>query len=349
MKETLTNLSKRINELKEKTTTEESVKHAFILPFIQALGYDVFNPEEVDPEFTADVGIKKGEKVDYAIKKEGKPIILIECKGLNENLAKHSGQLNRYFHVTGARFGILTNGVHYRIYSDLIKANVMDAKPFMTYDITNLRDSDIRELEKFRKENFDEDSIINAASNLKYINEIIKLLADEFTEPSSELVRFLANQVYEGRLTSKVLESFSTIVKRSLQKFLNTQINDRIKTAISVENERQMEDEEDHQELDDGIITTDEEIEGYHIVKSIIRKEINPSRITHRDTKSYFGVLIDDNNRRKICRLWFNSSKKYIGVFDNDGKETKHRINSLNDIYTYKEELIRTAKSFKEV
>ncbi len=69
-------LSTRIPKQLEHIQTEEATKNALIMPFISALGYNVFDPTEVVPEFTADVGIKKGEKVDYAIHLDGKPIML---------------------------------------------------------------------------------------------------------------------------------------------------------------------------------------------------------------------------------------------------------------------------------
>lgn len=107
-------LAKRVASLKEQIQTEEAAKTSFIMPFFQLLGYDVFNPLEFVPEYTADVGIKKGEKVDYAILSDGLPIILIEAKWCGEDLGKHGGQLFRYFGTTKAKFGILTNGIEYR-------------------------------------------------------------------------------------------------------------------------------------------------------------------------------------------------------------------------------------------
>jgi hypothetical protein len=107
-------LADRVNRLRDNIQTEEATKNALIMPFIQTLGYDVFNPLEVVPEYITDVGIKKGEKIDYAIFKDGHPAILIECKHWRENLDLHDGQLLRYFHVSKAKFGILTNGIVYR-------------------------------------------------------------------------------------------------------------------------------------------------------------------------------------------------------------------------------------------
>lgn len=61
----------------EHITTEEATKNAFVMPLVNALGYNVFDPTEVVPEFTADIGTKKSEKVDYAIMRDGEPSILM--------------------------------------------------------------------------------------------------------------------------------------------------------------------------------------------------------------------------------------------------------------------------------
>jgi len=165
----LKSLADKINQLKDKIETEESTKHAFVLPFINVLGYDAFNPTEVVPEFTADLGLKKGEKVDYAIFQDGIPILIIECKKWSENLSVHNSQLFRYFHVTKTRFALLTNGITYQFYTDLDEKNKMDQKPFLEFEITNLKDNVIAEIAKFHKSSFDVNNIVNNASSLKYI------------------------------------------------------------------------------------------------------------------------------------------------------------------------------------
>lgn len=137
--ETIKQFSKRAATIKDTASTEEATKMSLIVPLFQILGYDVFNPAEFCPEYTADVGIKKGEKVDYAILENGSPSMLIECKSCTEQLDKHSSQLFRYFGTTPAKFGILTNGLIYRFYTDLEESNKMDLVPFLELDITNLK------------------------------------------------------------------------------------------------------------------------------------------------------------------------------------------------------------------
>lgn len=154
----------RINDLAErllpaasKVETEEATKNALILPFIQELGYDVFDPAQVVPEFTADVGIKRGEKVDYALLRHGRPIILFECKPANADLADaHMAQLYRYFTVTDARFAVLTNGLVYQFYTDLDQPNRMDERPFLVVDLAALEPHGVAALHRMARDEYDE-------------------------------------------------------------------------------------------------------------------------------------------------------------------------------------------------
>ena len=167
-KDILRQLSERIEKLRDNLQTEEATKNALIMPFIQAMGYDVFNPLKVIPEFTCDIGTKKGEKIDYAIMRDNEPIILIECKHWCDTFTLADNQLLRYFHVSSAKFGMLTNGIIYRFYTDLDQANKMDEKPFLEVNMLDLRDNQIEELKQFHKSYFDVDKILSTTSELKY-------------------------------------------------------------------------------------------------------------------------------------------------------------------------------------
>jgi len=338
-------LAGRIPTQMEHIKTEEATKNAFVMPFLSALGYDVFNPTEVIPEFTADIGTKKGEKVDYAIKKDNDIIILIECKWSGAELDEdHASQLYRYFSATEARFGILTNGIIYRFYSDIDEKNKMDSKPFFEFDLLEFEDHHIKELKKFTKSTFSLDDILTTASMLKYTGAIKKVLEEELNNPSKPFVRFFASKIYDGKLTQTVLEQFTKIVKEARTQFINGKINDRLKSALSA-NESSGEDGSEKEQVsaaepvnDTGIVTTEEEIEGYHIVKAILRDVIDIKRVSMRDTKSYCGVLLDNTNRKPICRFHFNTSQKYLGVFS-EKKEERTAINSLDDIFEHADKL----------
>ncbi|MFN3402677.1 MAG: type I restriction endonuclease [Cytophagaceae bacterium] len=348
-------LSEKVSRLKEQIQTEEATKNAFIMPFIQTLGYDVFNPTEVIPEYVADIGIKKGEKVDYCILKDGHPVLIIECKHWKADLNVHDSQLHRYFHVTKARFGILTNGITYRFYSDLEQPNKMDDKPFLEFSITEIKEHVIEELKKFQKNSFNIEDILSSASELKYSKEVRSIMANQLANPSEEFVKFFASKFYDGRITAKLMEQFSFIVKKSLNQFISDTINDRLKAALANEKNSIVEEKvivvanEPIVSSDENkIVTTEEEIEGFFIVKSILRNHVRSTRINYRDYQSYFNILLDDNRNKMICRLYLNGSKKFIGVFDSGKSETKIQIESLEDIYNCADKLIETALRFSE-
>lgn len=338
----LKTLSEKIESMKNQIQTEEATKTAFTLPFINLLGYDIFNPTEVVPEFTADLGLKKGEKVDYAIFQDGTPILIIECKHWKEDLNVHNSQLFRYFVVTKARFALLTNGIEYRFYTDLEESNKMDEKPFLEFDITQLKDSTVTEITKFHKSNFDVDKIFSNASSLKYTKEIKKIFNQELSEPSDEFVRFFASKVYNGRLTEKIMVQFKELVQKAINQQISEKVNDRLQNALNKEEEKQSQEVTPIEEEESKIVTTEEELEGFRVVVAILRRKVNKERIASRDTQSYFGVLLDNNNRKPICRLHFNGNNKYIGLFDKDKKETRHLIESIDDIYNFEQTLLDT-------
>lgn len=348
--ERIRQLGARAEEMMPQLKTEEATKNALIMPFITALGYDVFNPFEVNPEFIADIGTKKGEKVDYAIMRDGKPILLVECKHhLERDLNPHNSQLFRYFTAcTDVRFAIITNGRQYRFYTDLKNANRMDERPFFEFDIADIRDNEITELKKFRKENFDIDAILNTASELQMTNEIKNALAKEIATPSEAFVRMLlGGGVYEGRVTQQVITQMTPLVRKASNELVYEMVTDRLKSALSGQKPPAMIEEPQPaqaQEIPEssGIDTTIEELEAFYIIKSILRSQVDSKRIHHRDTKSYFGILLDDNNRKPICRLHFNTAKKYIELFDESRTGTRVEINGLDDIYKHADTLSKT-------
>jgi len=334
-------LADKVENLKKHIDTEESTKHAFVLPFINILGFDTFNPIEVVPEFTADLGLKKGEKVDYAIFQNGEPILIIECKHWGSELNVHnSSQLFRYFHTTKTRFALLTNGITYKFYTDLVEPNKMDEKPFLEFDVTKLKDNIIREIEKFHKSNFDVNKIVGNASVLKYTSELKQLIEIEIKTPSNEFVKHFANQIYSGRLTANVIEEFREITQKAFSQYISERINDRLSSALNKEQEKQKEEAKIEEIEDSKIETTEEEIEGFNIVVAILRRKIPKERIVYRDTQSYFGILLDDNNRKPITRLHLNGGTKYISLFDKEKKEIKEKIESIDEIYKYERQLL---------
>lgn len=336
--------------------TEEATKNAIVMPFIsRVLGYDVFNPSEVVPEFVCDVGTKKGEKIDYAITRDGQVQMLIEVKKIGESLAlQHASQLVRYFHVSNARVAVLTNGQYWHFFTDLDRPNVMDERPFLKLDLLNVDPYALPELKKLTKDAFDLDSVIAAAEELKYVSAVKTEIGEQFKAPDDEFVRLLARRVYSRSLTVKMLDFFRGVTEKALKQYINDRVNERLKSALQGQgptvpvapavdaaqppteavspaapgsSSRSMPDAERH------IETTEEEMEAFRIVRAIVASEVPYNRVFSRDTQSYFGVLLDDNNRKPIARLHFNRRAKYIGLVDANKDETRIPVEVPEDIY----------------
>ena len=353
--EKLAALSVKIKSQTHMIQTEEATKAAFVMPFISTiLGYDVFDPEEVTPEYICDVGTKKGEKIDYAIKKEGEIQILIECKKIGDPLSiNHAQQLFRYFHVTSARVAILTNGQYYKFFTDLDKPNKMDEKPFLELDMLEIDEYAIPELIKLNKKTFDVDSIVNAAGELKYVSQIKKVISSILNEGDDDFTKYIASKVYDGVVTQKVRDLFTILIKKGSAQYLNDQLNIRLKgamvnTSVATDNISLGSDNIAEQLDDDEIITTEDEINSYLIIKAIASKKVSPARIFMRDSKSYCAILFDDNNRKPLCRLRYNTSQKYLSLFDAEKKEIKHPINELDEIYNYSEQILSAIDAYLE-
>jgi len=369
----LEQLKQNIDQLKLKMLkridhidTEETTKMSLISPFIRALGYDTEDPTEVLAEYTADVGAKKGEKIDYAIKKNGRVAIIVEAKKLNTNIRNiHANQLDRYFNCLDCRFGILTNGVDYHFYADLDKANKMDKYPFFTFNMKDYDDKNISELQRFTNDSFNEDEIIGGADKLKYTRALKDYLVSNYSNGvDDELFKFLFSTVAESRVSnwSKAKIEYGEAVNEAIKQFVSDEIKAKLKSAfgdnapetVSQQNlkaevpvgtkEPVINDVTSDKNIlfrDDekGIITTVEEVEAYHIVKSILRGLVSLDKVIIRDTKAYCGVLFEDNNRKPIARFHFNTSQKYLTTFDSERKEIKHHINSVDDIYEFADEI----------
>ncbi|QIG80596.1 hypothetical protein G5C33_12930 [Sphingosinithalassobacter tenebrarum] len=336
----LSEVAQVAREHREVLLTEEAAKNALVMPFLQALGYNVFNPSEVVPEFTCDVGTKRGEKVDYAVCHSGGVAILVECKPANVELdIAHASQLFRYFSVTDARIAILTNGIVYKFFSDIDTPNKMDERPFFTLQIDALRKTDFRTLESFTKAGFDIEKIVQEAGNLKLQTLVYKELQKEFQEPSEEFVRLIAGRVHEGgRITAAVKSQFESLIVASIASLIRDRVNERLTSALSASNAP--EDVAAGEADIGGIVTTEDEIAGFNIIRAIAARVTDPNRVVIRDAQSYCAVLLDDNNRKTIARMHFNSpTSRYLGTFV--GKdETRQSVSGPVDIYKFEKQIL---------
>ncbi|ACD61635.1 type I restriction endonuclease [Xanthomonas oryzae] len=353
-------LATRISTTRALIQTEEATKNAMVMPLIQILGYNVFDPLEVTPEIVADVGTKKGEKVDYAILRDGKPIILFECKKAGAELGiNHAGQLFRYFHVTAARFGVLTNGLVYRFFTDLEQPNKMDEKPFFEFNVLDFKERDVDELKKFAKSAFDLDTILTTANELKYTRAIQTRLAEWMHQPTEDFVKLVsADLVGNRRFTPAIRDQFTSITRRAFDQLISERINERLKgamapEAISINDPAPVVVADTPTSataplaVDPLIVTTPEEIEGFHIVRAIVREIIPGRRVFMRDAQSYCAVLLDDNNRKPICRLRFNNLQKLrLGIFNQDKEEEQLNLSSIDEIYSFADRIKATVASY---
>lgn len=363
--DSLSQLASRLPRLRETLQTEEATKNALIMPFLQALGYNVFDPFEVVPEYTSDVGTKKGEKVDYVIMKDGNPTILIECKAINSALnINHASQLYRYFACTNARFAILTNGVEYQFYTDIEAPNKMDDRPFFEFSLEDMDSRKVAEIKKFSKSMFDLENILSNASELKYKQQIRHLFSKELESPSEDFVRLFAKQVYGGMLTPERRAQFSTLVGQAFREWLNNRISERLQSAldgvtpdtaidvpvvspssttiVSPAPEQEVESVKE----DDGIETTEDEQEAFYIVRAILAQVVDPKRVFLKDTRSYCGVLLDHNVRKPLCRFLFNNKQTTLILLDKERNEKRISLESIVDIYKYSNDIIEYAKIY---
>lgn len=354
-KEDLQRLSVQIAERKDHVANEEMAKQALIIPFLQVLGFDVFNPLEVRPEYVADFGKKKGEKVDYAVFKDKNPIMFIEAKGVNEKLENHDAQLARYFNSTPeVKLGIITNGVEYKFFTDLDTNNIMDDAPFLRIDITNLSENDIESLSKFRKEAFETCELVSFAEELIYTSNLNKKLEELFKNPSDEFIRLLIKSFSDSRITTNVVERFRPIVKKSISSVLLKMVSQ----GLFPQEEAPAQEEIITEAISPGdaenekpkAITTDEELKAFDIVKNIlITAGRNVTELSYKDTINYIGIhnrvttnwilrlMLDGNRKNLLTRLSVEKAAELSPEFKVEEAPKGHGlsrvyINSADDL-----------------
>lgn len=336
-------LAERSRVAERQALTEEATKTSVILPLLQAWGFDVFNLNEVVPEFIADVGTKKGEKVDFAVKIAGKIAMLVEAKPISTQLSDAQfNQLFRYFSVTEARLAILTNGREVWFFSDTDAPNKMDRRPFFKFDFRSYDSGQVEELARFCRDSFDIDKIVEAASALKYVRAASNYLKAQLEDPEDEFVRLIGRQIHEGSITKNVAEQLKPAIQSAMDELIRNRIQDKLSITLRDTSGPREEapDKMPDAEADDGIVTTDEELEAHRIVRAIGARLVDVGRIAMRDAKSYCAILMDDNNRRPICRLYFNSpTSKSVAIFDAQKNEQKHKISSVEDLYQHADAL----------
>jgi predicted type IV restriction endonuclease len=235
----------------------------------------------------------------------------------------------------------------------------MDERPFLHLDLLSIDPYVLPELKKLTKETFDVDSVIAAAEELRYVSSIKSEVGKMFEAVPEDLLRLLISRVYVGSITTKVKDLFAGLVQKALAQFINEQVNARLKTALQGQaptvgaapavvvpaSDPPKEAQEEGAPESDVHTTVDEE-EGFRIVRAIVVSDVEYSRVVMRDQKSYCAVLLDDNNRKPLCRLHFNRGQKYLGLFDELKVETRMPLGEVQDIYTHAEPLREAARRY---
>lgn len=342
---------KRLETIKDNLSTEEATKTALIMPLFQILEYDIFNPLEFVPEFTADVGVKKGEKVDYAIMEDGKPLILIEAKPVTDKLRRHNAQLFRYFTATEAKFAILTNGITYKFFTDLEEKNIMDDEPFLTIDLLNSDDNKLSHLKKFSKSKFDLEDIFSIASELKYTSLIKAQLNSQLNNPSDEFVRFIISDFYSGIKTANVVEKFRPIVKRSIYQFVNDFMSEKLKGILETENN----DESISKVSNDkniiinnrpSISITDDELQAFNLIKDISEPFSDIDDVTYIKVGNELNIIYKNDPLKLICKTNLNFPKKTIFLPDAEQGTLQYFMDEVIDIKELKDQIAEIIKSY---
>lgn len=356
MEDAINILAERAKKVRSSLATEEATKNALIMPFIQVLGYDVFNPLEVVPEFIADIAGKKGEKVDYAIMQDGKPIMIIECKACGTALDDNKrDQLHRYFLTLESSIGILTDGIRYLFYSCDEGKNQMNPIPFMELNLENIDKTLLPELRKLCKGKFDLKTTLDTVSELRYNRQIKTLLEQNIAQPDEDFVGYFVKKA-DLKATQKRLEVFAGYVKRAFEEFLSEQINARLKTALSASQKKEepvqvpQQPEETKEEEDDPI--TDAELQAFYIVKATIGGLIDLNRVFLRNTAGVGRsvVILDDSIRKPLVRLVLDIDRpdRWSVEIVKANKEAKRvEIKTVDDIFPQAEAIREALKTYE--
>lgn len=338
--EELTNFAARIEKLKDNINTEEATKTSIVLPFFQLLGYDVFNPLEFVPEYTADTGTKKGEKVDYAVMQNNEPIMIIEVKPINTDLStKHLNQLFRYFTVTKARFGILTNGIVYKFYSDLEETNKMDLMPFLEINILQeLKPKTLNELKKFQKECFNIKGILDSALELKYTSLLKNTIAEQLANPSDQFVRTLIKNIYSGTKTQSVIDKFRDLTIIAAKEYISDVLNDKIKTVLSSDAAPDLPPIAKEYEF------LPEELETLNYVETLIGE----TGLASKKTSRYAYLYINSQNKW-ICRISVRQENNLFTLhkFDDTTYETEYYFDEVTQLEQISDLIVDTYNKCK--
>lgn len=303
-----------IPRVSHKLQSEEATKHALIIPALAAIGFDVSNPDVVVPEMVSDFGTRKAEKVDYAILCNGFPAILVECKAYGVNLQAHVPQLFRYFSVSTARIGVLTNGVEYRLYTDTFKENVMDTEPYAVVDLS-AEDADLEPLEELQRALLDTPALIRRARERALEKRLRAVVAEELQCPSEKVFKVFAEKVLGRPARRSEVRELMSIAVRAFGHSEEEECLDGFRESAA------------------------------SVVRGYINEAVPGAECIARDTVRYLGFYYPSRPRNAICRLYFGAHERLLRISFED--EADRRPIDERGLEEYKEEIMNRARELQ--
>lgn len=309
-----------IDKAIEFSTDESNTRESLIRPFFEILGYQFLN--DYQNEFVADMNGRKSRKVDMAFLFGNQtPSMIVECKRANISLNdKHFRQLNEYaIDLSSVKVGVVTNGINYDFYTK--SGNSLNPKPFFSFDITDYDLSDIDNLSLFEKGNLNFDKILEEAEEVYFLDKFDDALYTSLKNPSNNLIKEIYHLMGGKRASPRI----NAKIKGLINYISIRNVSDKMLESVSSNSAN-------------GIITTDEEIKFFNIVKTILGlsnkfKNTELDRVSYKDYKNFFAVQVDDSRLKKIAVLKYKSRKPIIQINDkeieiaevNVAEVTKHK------------------------
>lgn len=311
------------------STDESNTRESLIRPFFEILGYQFLN--DYQNEFMADMNGRKRRKVDMAFLFGNQyPSMIVECKRANISLNdKHFRQLNEYaIDLPSVKVGVVTNGINYDFYTK--SANSLNPKPFFSFDITDFDLSDIDNLALFEKGNLNFDKIIDEAEEVYFLDKFDNAFFKTLSNPSNNLVK----EIYQLMGGKRASPRINTKIKGLINYISLRNVSNRMLENVSSNSAN-------------GIITTDEEIKFFNIVKTILGlsnkfKNIELDRVSFKDYKNFFAVQVDDSRLKKIAVLKYKSRRPIIQI---DEKEIEIAEVSVAEVTKHRNIIVDSAVS----
>jgi len=307
---TLTSIAERSATILAACANEESTKHFLILPIIGALGYDYTDPYIVQPEFAADFRYEMRERVDYAVMRDGNPIIAIECKKAGTDLANNRGQLRAYFTaLPSVRVGILTNGLQFEVFTDCETPNIMDTEPFVTLDLEAAVRAPIaldvlEALSLLRQSQFDPALVAESAGERLISRRLRTVLMQEVRTPSDKLCRYILKRVGVNHAHRSAIKSrYSSLVRAAFEDALIMPVLEKLRERETLKKISPAEAGETTQR----IVTTDRELAVYRYVSRRLaflstdeRQFAAIERVQHQDYIGKFVVYYEQIRKGRL-------------------------------------------------